>query len=447
MENRTNSGIHNLWAFITSFLLITLCIGGLWVYVSNADAETEVKETPVAALPEKDKASIVWEKYDNYPVASNYGYKFQNGKVLMEVEIRRLSKLVEAYAEGLRPESSAPSLPEERGFAIVPLDPNEFAGMTEYYFLPDTVLTDQELLMLIAYGEKMNVPFTESTLTTKNCARWFDTYCNRYFSAGESARRSNLNSRVLMEGLRPKSFAPTDITLTKLPVSSVCGIRMSSTYAETFYTFEFYPIRELTDEELLQTMFLVHEEGGYSILTPTQNNDLNPTEDKAKMRSLLEDIMGMPMSAKSTSLWYSQKDLASEIGVHAEFQSAMVNGQETKYTVTVERSSEKILYIEQRTSYPYTPGAADTPLLPELQDKRYMNMAMKAISSLTNEEAIFASPTRSEASSDSMEAYISFDVSMKNGGTYTVNIKCSDGMLMSAEYLSDDETSDTDSMH
>jgi len=426
---------------LLSMLLITLCTGGLWFYIKNADAETGVQEASVTVLPEVGNINITMEKYDNYPVASDYGFLFENGKILLEEEIRRLSKLVQAYAEGVRPQSNAPSLPDESGFAIVPLDPNEFAGMTEYYLLPDTVLTDQELLMLITYGEKIGVPFTENTLTTKNSARWFDTYCNRALSAGEKERRSNLINRVRMEGLRPKSFESTDLTFAKLPVSSVGGIYLYSSEAETFYTFEFYPIREMTDEELLQTIFLAHEEGGYTIVTPTQNNDLNPTEDIAKMRLLLEDNMGMPMSAKSTCLWYSQKDLTGEIRLYAEFKSALVNGKKTEYTVTIQRSSGKILYIDQWTSYPHISSAA-TPPLPDTQDKRFMDMAMKAVSRLTNEETTSASPIGAEASSDSMEAYISFDVSMKEGGLYQVNIRCSDGMLMSAQYLFDGEEPD-----
>ena len=430
---------------LISVLLITLCLGGLWAYIKSADAETGVQEASVTALPEAGNISIVMEKYDNYPVASDYGCLFENGKMLLEVEIRRLTKLVQAYAEGLRPQSSAPSLPDESGFAIVPLDPKAFAGMTEYYLLPDTVLTDEELLMLIAYGEKNGVPFTEDTLTTKNCARWFYTYFNRYLSAGEKERCSNLLNRVRMDGLRPESYESAGLTTAKLPISGVCGIRIYSSEAKTFHTFVFYPNREMTDEELLQTMFLDPEDDGYTIVTPTQNNDLNPAEDKAKMRSLLEKNMGMPMSAKSTCLWYSQNDLTGEIRLFAEFKSALVNGKKTEYTVTVERSSGKVLYIDQWTSYPYTPGAADVPPSPDIYDKRYMDMALKAVSRLTDEEATSASPTGGEANSDSMEAYVSFDVGMKDGGTYAVNIRCSDGMLMSAQYLSGDEEVDNDS--
>jgi hypothetical protein len=445
MQAKAN-GKQTLWVLLIALALIVLCVGGLWAYVKSADAETGLTETSLAELPEADEAAFTREKYDNYPVASDYGFLFENGKPLMEVEIRRLSKLVKAYAEGLRPISSAPSLPDELGFAIVPLDPNEFAGMSEYYFLPDNVLIDQELLMLIAYGEKAGAPFTENTLTTKNCARWFDTYCNCYLSAGESARRSNLINRVRMEGLRPESFESTDLTPAKLPISSVGGIRMYSSVPEAFYTFEFYPIQEMTDEELLQTIFLGHEEGGYTCLTPTQNKDLNPAEDKAKMRSLLENMMGMPMSANSTCLWYSQKDLTGEIRLNADFKSALVNGKETEYTVTVQMSSGKIMYIEQWTSYPYTPGAAVTPPLPDIHDRRWMDMAMKAVSRLTNEETTSASPTGAEANSDDMEVYISFDVSMKDSGSYAVNIRVSDGMLMSAQYLSDDVEPDNDNL-
>ncbi len=236
-------GSQNLWVLLIALVLIAFCIVGLWAYVKGADAQTGVQEASVTALPEVENINIDMEKYDNYPVASDYGFLFENGKVLKEVEIRRLSKLVQAYAQGLHPINSALSLPDESGFAIVPLDPNEFAGMTEYYLLPDTVLTDEELLMLIAYGEKIGVPFTQDTLTTKNSARWFDTYCNRALSAGEKERRSILINRVRMEGLRPESYESAELTPAKLPVSSVAGIYTYSSELEGFYTFEFYPIK------------------------------------------------------------------------------------------------------------------------------------------------------------------------------------------------------------
>lgn len=444
MQVKAN-GKQALWVLLIALVLIALCLGGLWTYIQSADAETDVMETSLAEIPEENEISIAMEKYDNYLMASDFGFLFENGKMLQEVEIQRLSKLLKAYAEGLRPISSAPSLPDELGFAIVPLDPNEFAGMTEFYFLPDMELTDQELLMLIAYGEKVGVPFTQNTLSTKNCVRWFNTYCNRYLSAGESARRSNLLSRVRMEGLRPESAESTELTPAKLPVSSVGSIRIFSVVSDALDTFEFYPIREMTDEELLQTIFL-GQESGYTILNPATNKGLNPAEDMAKMRSLLENMMGMPMSANSTCLWYSQKDLTGEIRLSAEFTSALVNGKKTEYAVTVQMLSGKILYIEQRSSYPYTPGAAVPPPSPDIHDRRFMDMALKAVSGLTKEEAASASPTGSEANSDSMEAYISFDVGMKDGGSYAVNIRCSDGMLMSAQYMPDDREPDSDNM-
>ncbi len=430
---------QTLAVLLLSMLLITLCSGGLWAYVKNADAETGVQEAAATVLPEEDKINFTMEKYDNYPVASDDGiYGWQNGKPLKEAEIQRISELVKAYAEGLRPKNNAPSLPVESDFAIVPLDPNEFAGMTEFYLLPNMDLTDQQLLMLIEYGEKIGVPFTEDALTPKNCTRWFNTYSNRYLSAGESARRDHLLNRIMMEGLRPAS---PELTLQKLPISGVGSIRINQDVSSVLDTFQFYPIREMTDEELLQTLYLNYIDS-YTYLNPAQEKGLNPAEDEANMRLLLEEMMGMPMSAESTCISYKQRDATGEVRMHAVFKSALINGKETEYSVIAQMSSGNILYALQLTSNlvnPYTPGAADPPLPNvNLNDRRWTDIATKVVSKLTSEETANASATDAGALGDDRDAVVSVDIIMKDGGSYVVHIRVSDGMFMSAQYLSDD---------
>lgn len=438
MQVKAN-GKQTLWVFLTALFLITLCLTGLWIYVQSADAETGVQEVSVSVLPEDNEVSITWEKHDNYPMASDDGiYGWQNGKPLREAEIQLIPKLVKAYAEGLRPKNNAPSLLDESKFAIVPLDPNEFAGMTEFYLLPDMDLTDQQLLMLIAYGEKIGVPFTEDTLTPKNCARWLNTYSNRYLSAGESARRDHLLTRVMMEGLRPAS---PELTLQKLPVSGVGSIRINQDVTSVFDTFQFYPIREMTDDELLQTLYLNNIDG-YTYLNPAQEKGLHPAEDEANIRLLLEDMMGMPMSAENTCISYKQRNATGEVRLHAEFKSALINGKVTEYQMIAQMSSGNILYALQMTSNPakpYTPGAADPPLPNvNLNDRHWADIATKAVSKLTSEEIASASATDASALGDDRYAVVSVDVSLKDGGSYVVHIRVSDGMLMSAQYLSDD---------
>jgi hypothetical protein len=123
MQSKANVK-QTLWVLVIALVLVMLSAGGLWIYVQRADAATGVQEAYVTVAPEA-RNNISMEEYDNYPVASDYGSLFENGKMLLEVEIRHLSKLIQTYAEGLSPISSAPSLPGESRFAIVPLDPNE----------------------------------------------------------------------------------------------------------------------------------------------------------------------------------------------------------------------------------------------------------------------------------------------------------------------------------
>lgn len=99
---------------------------------------------------------------------------------------------------------SAPALPAETGFTILPLDPASFGGMTEYYFLQEALFTDKQLLQLIAYGEEKGTPFTADTLTVKNSTRGDTGYSvNRLFSSGEGERLLTLARQCMDEGLAP----------------------------------------------------------------------------------------------------------------------------------------------------------------------------------------------------------------------------------------------------
>jgi hypothetical protein len=427
---------QTLWVLLIALALIVLCVGGLWAYVKSADAETGLTETSLTELPKADEAAFTREKYDNYPLesaGSNFGW--DQGKALIPSEIKRLKELTEAYAGGKRPDAKAPSIPGAGSFAIIPLDPKDFAGITEYYILPETWLSDQELLMLIDYCANIGMTFTEDTLTTKNCMRGNNTNTNRYLSAGESERRDILLRRVMMEGLRTTSPEPT---IQTLPISGVAGIRLNPDKFSNMDAFHLYPIREMTDEELLQSLYLDYMDG-YTYLSPSSVNGLDPAADEARMRSFLMETMGMPMAAENTNLSYKQKTATGEVHLHAYFKTALINGREADYKVILQKSSGDILYSLRLTSNlanPYSINTVDPPK-PEvdLNDPKWKDIATETVSKLTKTPITSVTVYDIFFMGDDREPIIQVNVNLENGSSYIVHILLSTEKAASVQYL------------
>jgi hypothetical protein len=301
MQSKAN-GKQTLWVLLIAFVLVVLCISGLWIYVKNADAETGVTETSVAQIPGEDEITITMEKYDNFPPhQETKGFRvWAEGFGLTQIEKDRLEAMKEAYANGTRPKEQASSLPKNNTVAILPLDPNSFGGETEYYFLPQVMLDDEQLLQLIDYGEKTGKPFTSETLTVRNSMRGNDSMTSRQFSAGELGRYTNLSQRAIQEGLERPEITPLD---PSKPLSGIAYIPLN-TYAYGIEMFALYPLRELTDEELLQDFYTLRMDKDITLLNPAEEADLNPALDAQKIRALLGDVMSMPASTKMTLLGY-----------------------------------------------------------------------------------------------------------------------------------------------
>lgn len=423
---------QTVWVLMIAFILFVLCIGGLWIYVKSADAETGIQEASLAELPVKDGITVTKEKYDNFPLASD-GSK--QGKALFSREIKRLKELIKAYAKGTRPQEKAPFLPGEGGFAIIPLDPLEYAGMTEYYILPETELSDQELLMLIDYGADNGTPFNEDAISTKNCIRGNNTDTNRYLSAGESERRDILLRRVMMEGLRTASSEPT---IQTLPVSGVAGIRLNPKKFSNMDAFHLYPIRELTDEELLQSLYLDYMDK-YTYLVPSSVNGLDPVADEKRVRSFLMETMGMPMAAESTTLSYKQKVATGEVHLHAYFKTALINGRETDYMIILQKSSGDILYALRLTANQANPYSIHTldPPQPEvdLNDPKWNDIAKETVSRLTQTPITNITVNDVSFMGDDRDPAVEALVSLNNGGSYIIFILLSTEKAASVQYL------------
>ncbi len=415
---------QTLAVLLLSVLLITLCTGGLWFYVKNADAETDITETSPAQIPDAYKMAFTAEKYDNYPLltSSDDDYWYQ-GKALKKSEVLRLAELKKAYAKGVRPIAKAPSLPGGGPIAIIPLNPEAFAGMTEYYLLSADELTNGELLMLIDYGEEKGVPITPDTLTTKNCMRGCNTRSNRNLSAGESERMDILLRRVSMEGLQT---VHKELTSSNLPISGAGVIRMDIAIfgADMFLM---YPIREMTDEELLTVLYYVYQKDmdGFTYLNPAKEEGFDPSEDAAKIRAFLEDVMDMPIATENIRLTYKRKDATGEIHTMAYFKTGLVNGRETGYTVYMDKAGGDILYASSQATnllneYRFMDDTAS--LEKELKNSRWVDIARETMPMITKVPVASVKPVAITGRGDKGEPCITVEVGLENDDTYMVQI-------------------------
>ena len=435
MQAKAN-GKQTLWVLLMALVLIALCTGGLWAYVQSAGAETGVQETSLPKLPEENSITITWEKYDNFPLKEetrDYTY-WKEGYGLILSEKVRLAPLKEAYAKGSRPLAPAPELPYETGFAIVPLDPTYFGGICEYYFLPQTALTDEQLLQLIAYGEEKGEPFIAETLTAKNSMRGYGEK-NRLFSAGESERQLNLVQRIRQEGLdAPEPSLPA---LT-LPISGIAYVPMNPNLTAGLDAFVFFPFRELTDDELLLYSSRYIYDAEYTYLNLAEETNLNPAEDIKRIRALMENLMHMPLSAKQTGINYRRKESTGEIRVAAQFESALINGKKTHYIAKIDLQSGQPVYLHQYVddkAFPTSPNSVLIPKITEdINDSRWADVAGEAVQKLTDRTVKRVAPTNREYLEGYMCWGARFTVYLEDGSTYQVIILIPEGTVIEVYY-------------
>lgn len=427
---------QTVWVLLIAFVLVALCIGGLWAYVKNADAETGVTEATVAQIPGEDEIVITREKYDSFPPHQETKDTriWTQGFGLMKSEKERLATLQKAYLEGKRPSKPVPAQPLNNGLAILPLDPNSFGGETEYYFLPKQALTDDQLLQLIAHGQEKGIPFTAETLTVKNSMRGSDSQTNRQLSAGELGRRNNLMQRAFQEGLEAQDL---DLPDPVLPLSGIAYIPLNS-YAYGFDLFALYPLREMTDEELLLDINKLSFDEGYTILNPAEETNLNPAADAAKARELLTDVMDMPISAIMLLSVYSSNDSTGETNVHIDFQSAMINGKQTSYSATMDVINRKPIYLGQTViDLAYREAAVNGEPIKtteDIHDPRWIGIAKNAVRKCTDALIVQANAEELVGLGNEEQPGVRINIIMKNGDAYYVDIRLSDGMVFSVQY-------------
>ncbi len=420
-----------IFVLLTALVLVAICTGGLWAYIQSADAKFGIQEAAAANLPQAENAFITREKYDSPPPVEETGDidTWTGGFGLMYEEKGRLEKLQSEYADGKRPGSAAPTLPAETGFAILPLDPNGFGGMTEYYFLPETILTDEQLLQLIAYSAQKAETFTKDTLTVKNSTRGYSDYpMNRMYSARERDRVIRLARRCMEEGLTPDSKSAPAISL---PVAGAAHIPLPPKADGSTQVFTIYPFREMTDEELLYQAYIdsIPLADEYAWLDATKEG-FNPTEDKAWIRSVLEDVSKMPLSAVPTRNTYIRKEATGEIHLDGTFETALADGKKTRYYVAAKYPDRMLLTLMVTLEGPNSPGE-DSVEMPEdekvFNDPKWAEIARKTVERIDTTGIEKVEADTFMLGDAGRVPCIQYIVNMQDGGCYALAIRLSDG--------------------
>ena len=206
-------------------------------------------------------------------------------------------------------------------------------------------------------------------------------------------------------------------------------------------TFHLYPIRELTDEELLQSLYLDYLDG-YSYIDPETDAGLNPVADAKKMRAFFEDIMGMPASSENTELTYRRKNGTGEIHLHARFTSALIGGMETSYFAIMKMDTGEILYTNRMQDDKSKPHQAYYIQQPKtdinVRDPRWVEIAKTAVAKLTHLKITKAYAEEVNGTEDNTHLTVSVHVSLEDGSLYTTSVMVEDAMITTAQFLHHD---------
>ncbi len=150
-------------------------------------------------------------------------------------ELMTLARNVEGILVGIR---SCANLTDNVRVGVYPLDPNDFDGETFYVILPDSMLSDEQMLSLIAGFKQLGIPFNPESLNERNCTRLSYWGGTRGLSPEEQERLTVQKARIVRGQLKRTDIKPESTCLTVKTLADINNV------------FCFYPYRSLSDDEL-----------------------------------------------------------------------------------------------------------------------------------------------------------------------------------------------------
>ncbi|MBR5109475.1 MAG: hypothetical protein IK099_04710 [Clostridia bacterium] len=257
-------------------------------------------------------------------------------------ELERLPAIEAKYEAGERPTENVLNKSEDVHVALITLPAEQYEGESWFLFLPNRAMTDEELLQVVDAFAQIGEKLSAISLTWHNCMRMpIEETVTRIFSDEERERFVSVRELYTRGGLRPEK------PFTCLPGDD--GVGCIGLYEEDFNGLDevrFLPARRMTDEELLQ------------LFQFTFGEPAAPAEEmagyEAKLRKLMNEQMGMPLTARRTGESIVKANASNVYGDTRDCYSCTfveAGGQQREWTGYMELASGKLI---RAYSYPDT---------------------------------------------------------------------------------------------
>ena len=278
-------------------LMVLLCLP----MGAQAVREGVIEEAPMVEVQEKisylprvrqEKAETGWMLEEAYTEIDTTEMLYADIRVcltsscrLTTGERKRMDKLMAAYAAGERTGDGASVLEAEKNVrvGVYALDPAEYDGERVMLLLPGNCLTDEEMLAILDAYHQLGETFDPDALNERNCVRG-QMYL-RSVTAEDEERWMSLKAQV-ERGILKREDVPQTLKAVEVDGASVLGSQNGK--------FIFTPYRRLTDDELLDDMFLC------GIRNECEGVDIDAAERNARLA--LREKHSCPLSMKLTNL-------------------------------------------------------------------------------------------------------------------------------------------------
>lgn len=196
-------------------------------------------------------------------------------------ERKRMEKLMAAYAAGERTGDGASVLEAKQNVrvGVYALDPAEYDGERVLLLLPGNCLTDEEMLAILDAYRELGEVFDPDALSERNCVRG-----HTFMGEGAEDERRERLRWLIQRGILRRDDVPETMTAVELDENSFLG-----SYDGKFILT---PYRRLTDDELLDVLFL----SGFK--NESEAIDLPAAERNARLA--LREKNGCPLSMELT---------------------------------------------------------------------------------------------------------------------------------------------------
>lgn len=199
-------------------------------------------------------------------------------------EIARAARLKELYDAGLATGDGASVLnaTQDVRVGVYALNPEDFDGERVYHVLGGACLTDEQLLAIIDAYHRLGEPFDPEAICSRNCVRGGGLESSRAYTGEERARMEQLADLI------GRGLIDAEVASPEPPVT----VYTDKAYFMGLDRVTILPYRRLTDAELVAEL----AKRGVTKLS----RDADDIE--AQARSLLCELLGMPLSAKADAV-------------------------------------------------------------------------------------------------------------------------------------------------